>query len=202
MKYFYLILLLLITFQACNNQHEFERNLRKDLSVEFLKTWDDETNKDVKIQNNKRLNEIFKSHEMDKISIFDRALFLKDLEADRRNGEKINYSNLTIVELNLSGERYQRLKYLLGSCNENTSVLRCHLEQGKWIFDPVYIKKTAIINNVINVLNNPVDKSESWLQSMNDILSVTKLKSGGQIEVKVYGTLNEKQLTLLGDINE
>lgn len=202
MKCFYLVLVLTIVFSSCSNHGECGRNLHKDLSVEFLKTWEDETNKDVRFQNDKRLNEIFKSHEKDNISIFDRTLFLKNFEADRKIGEKVDYNDLTIIELNLSGERYQRIKYLLASCKENTTVLRCHLEQGKWIFDPVYIKKTSIINNVIHALDRSVDKDKSWLQSINDILSVTKLKSSGQVEVKVYGTLTETQLTLLGDVNE
>ena len=127
---------------------------------------------------------------------------LGHFEADRKIGEKVDFNDLTIVELNLSGERYQRPKYLLASCKENTTVLRCHLEQGKWIFDPVYIKKASTISNVIHALNSSVDKGKSWLQSINDILCITRLKSGGEVEVKIYGTLTETQLTLIGDINE
>jgi len=196
MRYLGIIILLIVLSSACRSD-KCTRTFSKDFGSSILPAWEKQTDMNLAYRKNDTLISLFKSAVKDSISLFERELFLKDV-SNLKELDSYKFDSLIVVEVNSSGERYRNIKYLVISCNEETSVIKFQLNQGQWDHIHDHKVKTSKMNEAVKLLMDRTDTTIYWGNSITDLVAVSKFRSNNDISVEVFGTLSEKQYNALG----
>jgi hypothetical protein len=150
----------------------------------------------IDTQNDSKLASLLKYEREDKISVFERQAFLNDVfKLEELKNYKFN--SLIIVELNVSGERYSSIKYLLVSCDSETTVIKYELNPNKWELIKVHVVKTDEIYSAIKLLTDNSDNTIYWGNNVTDLIAISKFGKHNEINVEVFGGLSKKRFDAL-----
>jgi len=196
MRYLSIVILVIIFFSACDADR-CTQSFSRGINISVLPPWERKTQIDIGNQKYNKLLSLLKSEKEDKISIFDRKAFISDLSKTKQLID-YKFNSLIIVEVNSSGERYRRIKYLVALCGFETTIAKYQLNQGKWELIKVNKIKTKEVDDAIRVLTDRNDNTIYWGDNMNDLVAVSKFRGHNEISVEVFGTLSEKQYKALG----
>ncbi|NQX38364.1 hypothetical protein SAMN05421820_101381 [Pedobacter steynii] len=191
MRYLSIVVLVVIFSSACRD-YKCTQSFSENFNLSVLPIWERKTQINMVNQNDDKLVKILKYEREDKVSIFERQAFLNSLSKEEQLND-YKFNSLIIVELNSSGERYKSIKYLLLSCDSETTVIKYELNQGKWELIKTHLIKTGEIDSAINVLTNRSDNTIYWGYNITDLVAVTKFRERNEITVEVFGSLSKKQ---------
>ncbi|KIO75767.1 hypothetical protein TH53_18805 [Pedobacter lusitanus] len=170
------------------------------MNDDFLKLWNAETNKAMIKKGDKKSIFLLDFEKKHNLSVFGRKDFLKSFKQGKIYSE-ISFSELWVLEINYSGEKNQRIKYLMGICGN-----ACHMTKWTegvrgWLASEDHKIKTEDFENLYTVLNRNDDKRSYWGGNITEIASLTQFKDGNQISVQVFGALNKMQFDTINGLN-
>ncbi|CAM4114611.1 hypothetical protein SAMN06265348_103287 [Pedobacter westerhofensis] len=200
MRYLGLIILIIVCSSACRTE-ECIRSCSTDFNISVLSLWEKQTNINIKYRRNNKLRSLFESAAKDKISIFDRRIFLQDI-SNLKELDLYKFDSLIVIEINRSGEVYTSKKYLLASCRQDVVIIKFQLSPKKWELIQTYKLRKDKLDDAVKLLTNRSDTTIFWGDNVTDLVAVSKFRGQNEISVEVFGNLSEKQYKALGIIEK
>lgn len=198
MKNFFKLLLAVVFLVACNDERCLV-TFSEEWSEAILPDWDKQTHANVVHQKNDTLLSIFTSAAKEKISLFERESFLKEI-SKLPNLNKYTFDSLIVIEINSSGERNMRVKYLLPYCQQKGSLIKFELNQGGWEFIWSHKIEANKLSVAVNALMAESNKKSDWGAYNSGLTVISKFASHTKTSVKVSDSLSEMQGNALSNL--
>jgi hypothetical protein len=189
------LFLLIIFINSCSPKKNCNLKFEQYLNSNFLKLWDEQTINKMKEMDSKKAIILLDFEKRHKGAIFDRSDFLQTVE----NNYKLNdnrFGEFSIFEIKYTGEKNQNIKYLIGSCGDESIVVKYGQGINGWIVSSEYKINTEKVEHLYKVLLEK-DKQEYWGSSITEVGCLTRIKGVSQVSVQVIESLSKLQFDAL-----
>ena len=198
MKYIVLILFVIIS-GAFTGIEKCTLNFEHSLNGRFLKLWDAKTKNKMIESKDEKSRVLLNFETKNKGIIFDRGSFQKVFKRDHKYSN-IDFSKLWILEINYTGEKNQRIKYLIGACGSKSHVIKYALGTTGWRLIQTHIIETQKFENLCTLLKDK-RKHNYWGYSPSEIGCLTQIKGRNDVNVQVFTSLSKIQFDAISGLN-